>query len=340
MALTPDELRAFRQASSASRPLVFYDDDADGLSAYLLVRRFNSDAIGVRAARGPELDASFARKVEENIPDTVIILDKPKVSEEFLRELRVPVVWLDHHGEQEVRQRNVTYLNPLRHNARDSRPTSYWVWRALGGPLWLAAAGTTSDWHKDLIEGCAIEHPGLVAADATIEEALFSSRLGELIRIMNFLLKGKSGDIRKRISALIRIDSPEEILDRTTERGKWLYKQQLPLQEEYRKQLAEAMRSTGDEKLFCHVFSGHSTSFVADISNEIMVRVDSAAVIVGRRSSGEVKFSLRSYRKDARRLLENALPEVNGYGGGHRSACGGAVREEDWERFLEAMRTH
>ena len=37
-------------------------------------------------------------------------------------------------------------------------------------------------------------------------------------------------------------------------------------------------------------------------------------------------------------LLEKALVNIKGYGGGHKNACGSKVAKDDLERFLQNMR--
>ncbi len=340
MALTRAELHDFAErVKNAGRPLVFFDDDPDGLSAYLLVRAANPDAIGVPAMRGPKLDADFARKVEENLPDLVVILDKPRVSPDFFTNVKTDVLWLDHHTPPPERT-HAAYLNPLLHNARDNRSTSYWVYRALGGPLWIAAVGTTSDWFTDLLSPLAKSHPSVLDKETTIEKTLYGTPLGELVRWFTFLLKGRSSEVKRRIATLSRIEGPEELLGRKSPRARFLWKEAKPLREEYERQRKEAMDTRVKDGLYVHIFSGLRTSLVKEVANEMLVRKSAKLIIVGRRSNDEIKFSMRSQKKDCRRVLENALKGIDGYGGGHKAAAGGAVKEKDWDAFVERLKSN
>ena len=38
-------------------------------------------------------------------------------------------------------------------------------------------------------------------------------------------------------------------------------------------------------------------------------------------------------------ILKNALVGIEGYGGGHEYACGASVKKEDFERFIENIKS-
>ncbi len=342
MAITEDELQDFAQRiRQASRPLIYYDDDADGLASYLLVHHANRDAIGVRCGRGPEVDAEFARKIHENQPDLVVILDKPRVSDEFFTSYNTPTLWLDHHDPTAYKKRgHVTYLNPRVHNDHDNRPTSYWVWLALGGPVWIAGVGTTADWHDSLLVDVRRAHPELLGRVRGIKGALYRSPLGELVRIFNFSLKGATKHIRGCVNTLKKIEHPKELLTGNTPRGRFILKHVKPILVEYEEQLRQAQQTRSRKGVFVHIFSAHKNSLVAEVANELLVRRRTPLIIVGRRTGGEIKFSMRSHTRDLPPIVEKALQGVEGYGGGHRDACGGSVSERDWKRFIAQVRKH
>ena len=102
-----DELR--KELEDCHRPLIFFHDDADGLSSFLLFYRFIKDGKGIVLKAPPELGEEFAKKVEEYQPDKVFILDKPKVSQEFLDNVKCKVIWIDHH--MPVSRYKVKYYN-------------------------------------------------------------------------------------------------------------------------------------------------------------------------------------------------------------------------------------
>lgn len=325
---------------SASRPLIYYDDDADGLASFMLCHHANSDSIGVRAARGPELDADFARKVEENQPDLVLILDKPRVDPDFFKNVQTPTIWIDHHDPStqqphKWKYKHLTYINPRLHG-RTYEPVSYWVYKILGGPLWIAATGTLADWDGSLLADMQKVDPTL-CNKRTVKSALYNSPLGTLVRVFNFILKGSSKSIRKSTSALLKVHNPWEILHKTTPRGKFVHKHYEPVLRLYEQQRQEAMQTRVRKNVFCHIFSGLQTSLVAEVANEALITKNAAVIVVGRRVHGEIKFSMRSHQVNLPPILKKALKGVNGYGGGHKEACGGSISESDWDEFLSQI---
>lgn len=344
MEISDSSLDAFRkQLEEAARPLIFFDDDADGLASYLLCQKRNSAAFGVRAARGPELSTAFVRRVDERAPDLIIILDKPRVSREFFEQVQTPTIWIDHHDPSSQEPQNwnypqLTYLNPQLADGEDRRPVTYWVHRALGGPAWIAAAGAAGDWDTSLVEAFNKEYPDLDTGSEKIEDVLYKSLLGAIVQRFNFALKGRSSRITKNISVLTRIESPQELLEHETPRSKYLHKHYDQIRTLYERQLRDARKTETEDGLFVHLFGDVDVSLVTNIANELLVRKQPVVLIVGRREGGRVKFSMRSHKTDLRPLLQEALQGVDGYGGGHKEACGGSVAETNWDDFLDAIR--
>src|SRR3990167_9586407 len=84
----------------AQNPLFYYDNDADGLCSFIILRKFIGRGKGVAVRSFPDLNASYARKAAELNADYVFVLDKPVISKEFVKEidnLGLPLVWIDHH---------------------------------------------------------------------------------------------------------------------------------------------------------------------------------------------------------------------------------------------------
>ena len=97
-----DELK--EHLEKAQNPIFYYDNDADGLCSFLILRRAFGKGYGVAVRSYPSLDGSYARKAKELGADYVFVLDKPVISPEFLKEIdemQLPLVWADHHKQEE-----------------------------------------------------------------------------------------------------------------------------------------------------------------------------------------------------------------------------------------------
>ena len=85
MSLTESEIKQFKEElENCARPLFLFDDDADGLSSFLILYRIKCEGKGIVVKTKPKLGEVFARKVNEYAPDKVFILDVPNIDDEFI----------------------------------------------------------------------------------------------------------------------------------------------------------------------------------------------------------------------------------------------------------------
>ena len=344
MALKKTSIQAIRkQLQQAARPLIFFDDDADGLCSFLLAYTLNSEAKPLRAAMGPELKLAFSRYVTEHQPDHIFVLDKPRADPQFFEEVRTPTTWIDHHDPtaQEPNTwpyNHLDYYNPALNDKEDTRPVSYWMREITQGPLWIAATGCTSDWDASLLDELRAEHPELLPATNDLQEILFNSPLGQIIQTLNFSLKGSTSAINKNLRALTKITTPQELLTPTTPASKHIHKHVKPLRAEYERQLAQALNNEVQEGVLVHIYENLQQSFVADVANELLNKSEAEIIIVGRSDGERINLSMRSHNTQLPPLLEEALKHAEGYGGGHENACGGSIVARDLEAFLKAIK--
>ncbi|HLG23898.1 MAG TPA: DHH family phosphoesterase [Candidatus Nanoarchaeia archaeon] len=341
MALSEKQLIQIKDhLDNCKNPLFFFDDDQDGLCSFLQFYRYKKEGKGSIVKTTPKVDSFFLKKVEEYNPDKIFILDMAIVEQDFLDEVKVPVVWIDHHGPFE--RHKVHYFNPRVSNQKDNHPTSYLCYQVLKQDKWIAALGCVADWFlPPFIEEFKKEYPDLVDYDfKSPGDIIYNTKLGDLIRIFSFVLKGRTTDVMKSIKTLTRIESPYEILNNETSQGKFINKRFneinkmfLPLQKEVLSVLKKS-----DEKLAVYIYRDDSTSFTSDLGNEAIYRNPEKIILIGRERSGQMKCSLRSTEVILPPLVEKALIGLSGYGGGHEHACGLNVAKEDFDEFVKRLR--
>src|SRR3989338_2144429 len=96
--LTEKQLGQIRdEFDNCKNPLIFYHDDPDGLSSFLLTYRYIKEGHGVAVKSTPRVDEKFLNKIDEYGPDKIIIVDIAIVDEAFVRKVNVPIIWIDHH---------------------------------------------------------------------------------------------------------------------------------------------------------------------------------------------------------------------------------------------------
>ncbi|MBS3166209.1 DHH family phosphoesterase [Candidatus Woesearchaeota archaeon] len=323
------------ELSTAQNPLFFYDDDGDGLCAFLLLYRMKHEGCGSILKTSSKLDASFMRKVDEYHPDKIFILDIPMVEQEFVDKAKRPIFWIDHHEPQQIQ--NVHYFNPKIKEPDSYIPTSRMAYQVSNNPedLWLATVGCLFDWHMPNFIGEFIEkYPHLLSEKTDLKTAVYEQPIGKLVRMFSFLLKGKHSDVMNSIKILTRIKSPDEILQQQTSQGKFLFKHFSEVNSRYLPLIKSAKKKVGKGKVIVFTYSELHWSFTIDLANELTAHNPEKVIIIARKKSEEMKCSLRA-QFPIDKALAKALIGVEGYGGGHPHACGAAIKEKDWERFLK-----
>src|SRR3989338_1955064 len=325
---------------NCKRPLFFFDDDQDGLCSYLQLYRYKQEGRGIIVKTTPKIGSLFVRKVSEYQPDKVFVLDIADVQQDFLDEMKVPVIWIDHHGPFE--RNNVKYFNPRVSNFEDNHPTSYLCYQAVQQDLWLATVGCIADWFMPpFIEELKEKYPDMIGEQhKTVVDILYNTKLGHLIRVVSFILKGKNDDVHKSIKVMEKIASPYEVLNQETAQGRFLYKRYEQANKLFEPLQKEIMAAAGhsNDKLVVYTYKDDKTSFTSDLSNEAVYRFPDKIIIVAREKNNEMKCSLRSTKISLPPLIEKALAGLGGYGGGHENACGLNVKSSDFEEFLRRFK--
>lgn len=319
------------------RPIFFFHDDPDGLCSFLLLYRFVGTGKGVAVKTVPRVTKEiFAKKVTDYGADKVFILDVAEVEEDFVKAVRCPVIWIDHH--EPVKIEGVRYFNPRIENKNEYSPVSYWCYKVIERDLWIAVVGCIGDaFYPPFFDEFAEQYPDLAGIKTKdILKLNYETRLGRLVRIFSFIMMGTSKDAMKCVKVLTRIQTPYEILNQTSAQGKFIYKKFQKIDDEYQKIFMEAKESKPKGNLFFFTYKS-ALSLTKDLANEFCYIYPDKAIVIGREKSGELKVSLR-WKKDIRSVLQKALKGVEGYGGGHENACGANISLKDVDRFMGVVR--
>lgn len=337
--LTDKEIVLLREElSTAKNPLFFYDSDADGLASFLLLYRLYREGKGVRVSTTSRIDASFLRKVEEINPDKIFVLDIPLLEQEFADRAKQPIFWIDHHLPQDVKK--IHYFNPRTRDPEAYVPTTRLAYQVVPNEndLWIAAAGCLADWHMpDFIDEFIAKYPDLLPEKCDLAAALYQHPVGKLVKLFFFIQKGPNHEVKKSISVLSKIKSPQEIFNRETVAGKFLFGRFEKINAKYEEILRQANKKITKSKIIIFTYTSAQWSFTTNIANELAALNPQKVIIIAREKSGEMKASLRAQFKiiDA---LEQALVGIEGYGGGHPNACGAVIKKEDWDRFVQRFK--
>lgn len=336
-----EEIKGFLEQSQNS--LFFFDNDVDGLCSFLILQRAIGRGKGVPARSFPELDISYVRKVEELGPDAVFILDKPRVSEEFIDavlEKGIPIVWVDHHGvgvEERIKEK-VHYYNSF----PSAEPTTYLCYKCAGKKedMWLAMIGCIGDVYKpDFASVFANEYPELFNQNLEAFDSLFTTEIGKAVKILNFGLKDRTTNVISLIKYLMKAKSIHDILEEN-KNTKQLHYRYNELNKVLEKMLTKAEQDPdiNTSKLLFFSYGGE-TSMSSEISNAVFFRNKKKLVVIAYKKQDKVNISIRG--KNAKKITLEIVSKIeSANGGGHEEATGIQIPADKFDEFkgmLEEM---
>ncbi len=350
---------------TAKRPLFVFDDDTDGLSAFLLLYKKYRRGDYFILKTTPNLGRPLAEKLQDYSFDLLVILDIAIIQQEFFDSFDVPIIWIDHHSPCEFRndalenlrtkregnesiagelkntqeqlpKNKIVYLNPRQFGY--NIPTTALCYNIVQENEWIGMIGAIGDWHyPSFAEKFIKQYPLLLSEEMAPEEVMHKSRIGTLVRLISFNLRGDSRSVRRSIQILTKINDPLEILDGTTEEGRYLYDRYFELNKEFEKLVERAIKKKDEEPLI-FLYEESQTSFTADLANELQYRFPEKFIIVGRSKSGSAKCSLRCSYLNLQEVLKTAMAGVSGTGGGHEFAVGVVIQDDTFPIFVENIK--
>ncbi|MFH1425197.1 MAG: DHHA1 domain-containing protein [archaeon] len=327
---------------NAKNPIFYYDNDADGLCSYVLLRRFLDRGKGVAVRSFPDLDAGYAKKARELNADYVFVLDKPVLSGEFvdaIAEMGLPIIWIDHHDVEgeDYGDRVIVYnVNRNKGKEKSSEPVTYWCYKITQRKedVWLAVAGCVADHYlPDFAKGFGENYSEFWGKGIKEPfDAYYGTEIGKIAQALNFGLKDSVSNVIKLQNFLISCKSPADVFSEVG--GNYPFrKKYFDIKKKYDELISRAEEDIGERMIFFDY--GGELSISADLSNELSYKHPGKYVIVGYRNGGVVNLSIRG--KDVKKILEKVFERVEGRGGGHDDAVGARVNVSDLKRFKEVF---
>ncbi len=339
--LTKKQITEIREhLEKAQNPIFLFDNDNDGLCSFLLLRRFIGKGKGVAIKSFPDMNAEYAKKVEELNSDYVFILDKPVVSSSFFEEvkkLNVPIVWIDHHDVQVEIPDFVKYYNPTLKNKSKNQPVTYLCYQIANrkSDLWLAVIGCISDrYFPDFYKDFEKLYPDLSIKTKEPFDVFYKSQIGNVAKMFNFAIKDTTTNVVKMIKFLISVKNPYEVIEENS-KNREMHSRFEQIQKKYHKLIEKAKALADDNKLLFFQYGG-DMSISADLSNELTYLYPDKIIVVVRVVGVKASISMRG-NKIKKIFLESIFGLEDARGGGHENAIGGQVRVDDLEKFRENL---
>ena len=338
--LTPTQLEEIRnQLETAQNPLFFYDNDVDGLCSFLILRRALDRGKGVVIKSFPDLKAQYTKKINELNPDTIIILDKAELSEEFVNhaeEKGIPIIWIDHH-ETKTPQKTIQKTSYYT-SYPSAEPTSYIAQKIFNRPqdLWLAIIGCIGDvYMPSFAKEFSQENPDLLPKNTDAFTALQTTTIGKMARMLNFGLMDTTTNILKLIKYLFKATTPYDLLEENSS-TKQFHKRVNQLEEFFQKQIQKAeSKFDPKSKVLFFTYSGN-TSMSSEIANRLAFIHKDKLIIVAFLRPEKANISVRG--KNALKITKAVTKNILGAtGGGHEEATGAMVPISDFKKFKEKI---
>lgn len=329
----------------SQNPIFYYDNDADGLCSFLLLRRFLGRGKGVAIRSYPDLNKTYAKKAVELKADYVFILDKPVISREFvsaISEMGLPLVWIDHHSiEQDWKEEE---FEQLRHyNSYDEErgagePVTFVCYEVDGRrkeDLWIAMMGCIADhFMPDFASEFGERYGNFWGKEIRGPfEAYFGTEIGKIAQSLNFGLKDSTTHIVQMQNYLINCKGPEEVFIEVNENSAFRHKYG-EIRRKYDALLERAEKNVEDKMIYFE-YSGE-LSISSDISNELSYKYPDKVVVVVYKKGTMANISMRG--KGIRRILNKIIKFFdNASGGGHEDAVGARIKAEDIAKFKKVL---
>ncbi|MFH1823191.1 MAG: DHH family phosphoesterase [archaeon] len=342
--ISPTKLSKFRELlQNSTNPLFFFDNDVDGLTAALLLRRFVDKGKGVAIKTYPDLASPYIRKLDELKPDVIFILDKPLVSDQFIEAAKkenIKIVWMDHHPLPQNKDSVDLYLNPLDSKKPTNEPTSYWAYKITNKKEdeWIAMLGCLSDWFlPEYSKEFAKQYPGLFFDVNNPAIAMYETQLGKLMKILDFALKDRTSAIVNMLRLLFKVKTPYELLEENA-KTKQIFNRYRQINRRYEKLVEKGKifaYKARDSKVVFFQYGGE-LSLSSPLANELFYNNPDKIIVVAYISGTKVNVSVRG-KVDVREMVAKAMQGMEGTSGGHQNSCGAMLGVEDLPQFRENM---
>ncbi|MCF7910229.1 hypothetical protein K9L16_00975 [Candidatus Pacearchaeota archaeon] len=337
----------------AQNPLFLFDNDQDGLCSFLLLYRAFQKGKGFPIKGSPELTEDYLRKVREFESDYIFILDKPRVSEKFfekVREINIPVVWIDHHFNEDEIPNFVYYYNSAIENKnkvsenpseQEGEPVTAICYELTKNKkdLWIAVAGAISDhFIPDYYEKFLKDYPELGIRDTDKAfDILYKSDIGKIARIFGNGLKDRTTNVIKMMKFLMKAKNPYDVLNENKENS-FFHKRSLEIDKKQKKLITKAVKigKSSDKPVLVFEYRG-DLSISSELANELRYLFpDKTIVVIYIKDFEKANISVRG--KNVRNPILKLLEEFeNASGGGHENAVGLQVKIDCLSEFKKRL---
>ncbi len=336
------ELKTIRTLlEQSASPFFLYDNDADGLCSFVLLRRFLGRGEGSAVRSNPDIDVRYAHQALAHGADLVVVLDRPYLGDSFLRELEsrnIPVLWIDHHQvDSSHREHSLVHaFNPCFAANPSHEPVTHWSYliSSRAEDCWIAVMGCIADhFLPPYVSLVKKTYPELWASVKKPFEAYYTTELGFLARMIAFGLKSPPSQVSVFERSLYSCSSPHDF-KAALDSSEPFAEEIRSLAHRYKTLIERACAEVNGQFIFFTY--GGETSMSSEIANELSFRYPSSYVLVTHTKPGILALSLRG--NNVLSFIEQVLPLFpRASGGGHRDAVGVRLPSSELNSFKHEL---
>jgi len=339
--LSENEIKELRaHLEKAQNPVFFYDNDADGLCSFLLLRKFLGRGKGVAARSYPDLNVSYAKRAKELGADYVFVLDKPVISKGFVKELdetHIPLIWIDHHNmKMDWKLNEFSQVHAYNSFSNGGEPVTSICFEISRREedLWIAVMGCIADHYMpSFSKEFGKKYPSFWGDVREPFEAYYKTEIGKIALALNFGLKDSTTNLVRMQNFLISCRGPEDVFLETKENASFRNKYN-EIKKKYRALLEKAEKHDNGRIILLEY--GGELSISSELSNELSFYHPDKLVVVIYKKGVFLNVSMRG--KNAKKVLESAIGGLEGAtGGGHEEAVGARIKSEDLVKFKKSL---
>lgn len=336
--LTDNQLKEIREhLENAKNPIFFFDNDADGLCSFILLRRYIGRGKGVAIKGVRELNKEFFKKAEEGA-DSIFILDNSRIGKDFIAladEKNIPIICIDHH---DIEKPEIEfYYNSFKKKEIQAEPTSYLCYHiAEEKDMWLAALGCIADAYlPEFISEFKKSYPELLDNNfKTAFDIFFNTEFGRVIKIISYGLYDSTTNVVSMMRYMISSSNIYDLLEENS-KTRSFHKRYGEIRKKIQSTIDKVEEAIEKEKNFVFLTYTGDMSVSQYTSDELMYRYPEKTIILGFIKGNSAKFSLRG-PIDVNKLVCKAIKGIEGAsGGGHIHSAGAQISAEDVPKFKE-----
>lgn len=331
--------------------ITVFHNDADGCCSCALLDRFLESYIGKKSdyiiSQPMPPAKNLISRIRMSMPTKIIFLDlgidqNPSLVKKLESDCEVLII--DHHQiMNNLNSKKTVHFNPMM-KKKVYQSASYLTYKIcskitdMSERLWIALVGIVGDYNvtdsMDLLEKAKEVYPDILKS--LEQDYLHRSPFGQMANIIS-AAKASKITCEDIVIALESMKSVEDI-----DKNEKMMQAYRKVEEEIERVLIDAKSTinTHEPVIFYEIKSAFNIH--SPVSTQLSREFPKKVIIVWEKIGNKIKVSARNQSKniDVGKVLREAIRDIkHASAGGHEAAGGVSIRKDDWDEFVEKLKT-